>query len=60
MKCLKCKCGSEMFNVATNDKFAMCSKCKTVYDDKGEEVKIESPFKDNNKIYITNKALETN
>jgi hypothetical protein len=36
-----CKCVSNKFHVGTNNKFAMCSVCKTAYNDKGEEVEIK-------------------
>jgi DNA-directed RNA polymerase subunit M/transcription elongation factor TFIIS len=48
MNKLICKCGNDMFHVGTNDELTMlhvmCSKCKTVYDDKGREVNTEHPL----------------
>jgi hypothetical protein len=45
MKELICKCGNDMFHVGTNgeltEQYVMCSKCKTIYTDKGREVKLE-------------------
>jgi hypothetical protein len=41
---LTCKCGHEMFNIATNGKYARCSKCGKVYDEKGEEVEVHRPL----------------
>lgn len=38
----KCQCGHEMFNIATNGRFARCSKCGTIYNKDGQEVKIGS------------------
>jgi hypothetical protein len=53
---LTCKCGHEMFNIATNGKYARCSKCGKVYDEAGEEIQVhtfdfgESIFLKDNKV----------
>lgn len=38
---LICKCGVDKFHVATNGKFAMCSKCHSIYNYKGELVTLK-------------------
>ena len=38
---LKCKCGSEIFNVSEDKRFALCNKCNTVYDEYGKVVEIK-------------------
>jgi len=38
---MKCKCGNEFFNIATNGKSIRCSRCGKLYNEKGEEVEIK-------------------
>lgn len=41
-----CKCGNDKFYVGTNGEYAICSKCHTVYNNKGEEVEINNPIQE--------------
>jgi hypothetical protein len=54
MKEIICKCGNDKFHVGTykdlTKQFAMCSVCKAIYNDKGEEIEIKKL--EGHKVYL--------
>jgi len=47
---LTCKCGNDQFHIGSNNGIAMCSKCHTIYNDKGEELMLNSDIKDKGEV----------